>query len=293
MHRGSPGRNKELIVRSKTLLSSLLLLIGACLPEGSYTPPPNNNPDDPDASVDDPPPPPPDPADAGPPDAPVGRAVEGLQALYEFDEGLGPAVHDTSNVGAPSDLECDSPGLTTWTPTGLRIDASTILRTNAPASKIISACMASNEITLEAWITPASTNTNNTQYRVFGISLDTDNRNISLFQSNADYQLALRTGATTLDGDPPLVVTGAVTTLPQHVVFTRDALGAAKVYVDGAEVATGTIGDTMANWDPSYELFIANEGTLNRGWLGTLHLASIYCRALTAAEVQRNYAEGY
>jgi hypothetical protein len=202
-------------------------------------------------------------------------------------------IHDTSNVGSPADLEVEQPGLTTWTPGGLRIDASTIIRLNAPSTKIIEACRASNELTLETWVTPASTNTGGVQTRVAGVSIDPNNRNFSLFQVNADYQVALRTGATTLDGDPPVVAVGAVTTTPQHIVYTRDALGDARIYINGVQVVQTTVGDTFANWDLTYEMLLVNEGTLDRPWLGTVHLVAIYSRALTLEEVTRNYAESY
>jgi hypothetical protein len=278
-----------------TLVSSLMLsvsiLASACTGQFDGPGGPGPNPGEPDASppiIDE------DPPDAAlPPDADTGRATADLQAIWEFNEGLGPDIGDTSNIGNPCDLRVVSPGLTTWTPTGLRIDASTILRNDAPATKIIDACKLSNEITLEAWITPATVDTGGVQERVIGISLDTNLRNFSLFQVNGDYQFALRTGTTSLDGDPPVVAPASVSTLPQHIVFTRNALGEAKLYINAVEVATATISDTFATWDPTYEFFMANEGTLDRPWMGVYHLVAVYSRALTASEVTRNYANNY
>lgn len=278
----------------RSTLVALLFVTVACAP-GAYSGSSMVT-DDPDAGggpIDDGDSPPPPPPDAGLPDAATGRSTLGLVTLHEFNEGLGPVVHDTSNLGEPTDLTVAQPGLTTWRPTGLRIDGATIIRSNAPATKVIDACRASNEITVEAWITPATADTGGVQQRVIGVSLNTDLRDFSLFQLGGDYQFALRTGTTNLDGDPPLVATGQVATQPQHVVFVRDTLGSARLYIDTVERAQATIGDTFANWDLTYEFFMANEGTLNRPWLGEFHLVAVYCRALTLGEIQRHYQERY
>ncbi len=275
----------------RPLLALLLLSSVGCL--GSYTPgtEPIEGDDDgptPDAApVEEE-----DTPDAAPV-VPTGRATAGLQALYAFDEGIGATIHDTSAIGTAADLVVTKPGLSTWTPTGLRIDASNLIRTNAPATKIITACMASNEITVEAWVTPKSIDNGNVAARIAGVSIDTGTRNFSLIQQNASYEFRLRTGATDVNGTPATVATNAATILPQHVVYTRDTLGAAKLYIDSVEKATLAVPDTFANWDASYELSMVNEITQDRPWLGTLHLVAVYCKALTPEEIARNFAEGY
>jgi len=272
----------------RSTLVAFLLLASACdLGDVSAPLPPA---DDVDADVT---PPPGDEPDADVPPPATGRVTLGLQAIYEFGEGSGALVGDTSNVGLACDLDIASPGLVTWRPTGLRIDATTIARNGGPATKIYDACTASNEITVEAWVTPASLTTGGVAARIAGMSLDPATRNFSIIQTDADYSFRLRTGATDLNGIPATTAPAAVTILPQHLVYTRDALGQARLYVDNVEKAQAIVGDTFINWAPTYEMVIANEATLNRPWLGELHLVAVYCRALTLAEVGQNFAESY
>jgi len=45
-------------------------------------------------------------------------------------------------------------------------------------------------------------------------------------------------------------------------------------------------------WDPTYQLFLGNEGTMDRSWRGEFYLIAIYDRALTHEEVSRNFSAG-
>jgi hypothetical protein len=77
-----------------------------------------------------------------------------------------------------------------------------------------------------------------------------------------------------------------------HVLYTRDAAGVARIYVDGALVMEGSVGGDLGNWADDYRLALANELSLGRPWLGELRLVAVYSRALTAAEVLQNYEAG-
>jgi hypothetical protein len=92
-------------------------------------------------------------------------------------------------------------------------------------------------------------------------------------------------------GNAQTTATGVVTTGLQHVVFTRDSAGNAKTYVNGTQVATGTLGGNLSAW-ASYKLGLGNEIGGGRPWLGTVHLVAVYSRALTAAEVHQNLLAG-
>lgn len=76
------------------------------------------------------------------------------------------------------------------------------------------------------------------------------------------------------------------------MVYTRDSSGQARLYIDGAEVASTTVGGDLTKWDLTAPLALANEPTGDRPWLGTLHLTAIYQRALTPSEVEQNYQAG-
>jgi hypothetical protein len=89
-----------------------------------------------------------------------------------------------------------------------------------------------------------------------------------------------------------VVAQGTASTALTHVVYTRDAAGNATIYVDGTAVAATTINGDFSNWDTTFPLLLANEGILNRPWLGEFYLVAIYDQALTVAEVNQNFLAG-
>ena len=190
---------------------------------------------------------------------PTDRVTEGLLVLYGFEDVRGTTVYDYSGVGTPLDLTVGDPDNVTWhTGGGLSIDTSTIISSDGPASKVVSAVTTSNEITIEAWIQSASTDQNGPA-RVVTCSQDYWNRNFALGQGHpyigsALWDVRLRTTETSLNGRPSaFTVLGSLTTELQHVVYTRDASGMARIYLDGVEVVSNPApaGD-MSNWDPDF-----------------------------------------
>ena len=53
-----------------------------------------------------------------------------------------------------------------------------------------------------------------------------------------------------------------------------------------------TITGNFSNWDSSFLFGLANEFTMDRTWLGELHLVAIYGHDLSAAEVLQNFSAG-
>ena len=76
-----------------------------------------------------------------------------------------------------------------------------------------------------------------------------------------------------------------------HVVYTRSSTGAVRIYVNGTQVATGTLTGNLSSW-ANYNLALGGELSGTRFWRGELHLVAIYSRALTAAEVRQNWLAG-
>ena len=74
--------------------------------------------------------------------------------------------------------------------------------------------------------------------------------------------------------------------------MTRNSSGVISVYVDGVLVASRNNGGNLSNWNSSYAFALANELSGDRPWLGTYHLAAVYNKALTSAEVTQNYNAG-
>ena len=149
--------------------------------------------------------------------------------------------------------------------------------------------MPPTRITVEAWIQPADT-TQAGPARIISLSTDINYRDFTLGQEGGSYDLRLRTTGTSTNGIPS-VSTSGVSTGIQHVVYTRDASGAAVFYINGVQVGTGTVSGQIS-WDASYKLALANEMSLDRLWQGTFYLAAIYDQALTASQVTQNYDAG-
>ena len=202
------------------------------------------------------------------------RVADDLVVLYDFEEAAGSVVNDTSGVGEPLNLTFADPGSVSWTVGALSIDASTIVISPSPATKIASACTGSNEITIEGWIRSASA-TQDGPAGIVSLSWVAQERDFSLGQGlpagqpSDLYNVRLRTttngesGTNTTLSSPP----GSLATALQHVVFTRDVAGDARIYVDGGQVGSATIGGDLSNWDPNYHLALADELTREApGW---------------------------
>ncbi len=232
----------------------------------------------------------------------------GLIAAYDFREGSGNTVHDVSGVGAPLDLTIQDAGNVSWGSDFLSVDTSTVIASSGAATKINSAVVAANAITVEAWVKPLDNSLTGAARIVnVGTTVVGDapfKRNFFLGQDGANIDARLRTTTTGDNGSAPQQQTdasGAVVVNPTeliHIMFTRDASGNSFIYVDGikrSELGV-TQGGDLSNWDASYVLSLANElvytNVAERDFLGEYHLVSFYDRALSAAEVMQNFGAG-
>ncbi len=219
------------------------------------------------------------------------RVTTNLQALYTFNEGSGTTVNDVSGVGTPLNLTIGSAGAVTWGSGKLTVNSSTTILSPAAGTKIITAAQSTNQITLEAWIKP----TNATQTgpsHIAGLPTGTTSRNALLGQSGSTYDGRIRTSSTGTGGTSLVTSSGVVTTNLTHVIYTRNASGATRIYVNGTQVSTGTVSGTFSNWSSTARFSIANETGGARPWLGELHLVAVYNRALTQSEVTQNFNAG-
>ena len=173
------------------------------------------------------------------------------------------------------------------------MDTPTVIASEGVGTKIIEAATASNELTIEAWVNPENTSQNGPA-RIVSLSANTSYRNFTLGQQGDYYNGRLRTTQTNQNGSSISLSSpvGSLTTDLTHVVYTRDASGNARMYLNGIEVATATIGGSLSNWADDYLLVLANETTGTRTWLGELHLVALYSRALVAGEVMQNFQAG-
>ncbi|MEX2139011.1 MAG: DUF1592 domain-containing protein [Pirellulales bacterium] len=215
-----------------------------------------------------------------------GQLPKGLQALYRFDEGTGDAIHDTAKRGLPLYLTIKSKSAVEWSPSGLTVKEPTLITSDVPARRLVDAIKKSKAITLEAWITPADTKQNGPA-RILTLSSGVSQRNFTLGQDGDKFDVRFRTTKTDGNGQPSLASpSGTVSTRPMHVVYTRNAGGKARLYIDGDEKASHDADGDLSNWDNGFQLGLANESSKDRAWRGTYHLVAVYSRALGAEQIQ-------
>lgn len=220
-----------------------------------------------------------------------GRVTDGLLALYAFDEGTGTTVGDTSGVGTALDLTIDTEAAVTWGTGTLEATAAVRIFSPAAATKIRDACVASDQVTLEAWVEPASI-TQGGPARVVTMSADANLRNITLGQVNGGWIGRLRSVLGDTNGQPNVATgSGEVTLALTHLVVTYSA-GTRRLYVDGRLRATNEVLGELNNWDATYHFGLANELVDARPWLGTYHLVAVYDRALSDLDVAQNFNAG-
>jgi hypothetical protein len=219
--------------------------------------------------------------------------ADGPVLLYIFKEGTGSVIHDVSGVGKPIDLTMDDPGAITWIPGGgISIDSITVAQNDEPATKVIDACTATDEITIEAWVKPASDDQGGPA-RIITCSIDGSNRNFTLAQDNAKpangYQIRLRTTSTNANGSDPRIEAANTLIMDKisRLAYTRNEAGEAKFYVNGELKDSANIGGDFSNWDPSYKMAIGHEidKAGERSWLGEIYLLAVYSTALNQDEV--------
>lgn len=226
--------------------------------------------------------------------APVSnRVTEDLVAFYDFDGVLGQtAVNDTSGSATPLDLTIGDPLAVTWGAGFLTVTAPVVIQSAGPASAIISACAASNEISVEAWVKPSTITSGG---RIVSNGVDAATRNFHLKQQDATYQVRVRTSQNAQGDDPDSITALGTATIDavQHVIYSKNSLGQADIWINNIKQAPYSNAGSHANWDLSYPLVVANEISADRPWLGDLYMVAVYCRALSPAEVTQNYDEGY
>ncbi|MEZ5257339.1 MAG: LamG-like jellyroll fold domain-containing protein [Ilumatobacteraceae bacterium] len=223
------------------------------------------------------------------------RVSDGLVSLYTFDEGSGTTVRDIAAGSDPLDLVIDQPANVTWQPGAIVINSPTKLQSTLPALEITDAAGTTNELSIEAWVIPSSTNPE-VPGRVVSVGTDQNVRSVALGQGfwtsqpRTKWESRLRTSSSY--NNPMTSGSTTVTAGLTHVVLTRAANGTMTMWVNGAVASTQSTGGTMAGWDPSLPLVVGNDAVGNRPFLGTIELVAVYDRALDEADVVKNFNSG-
>jgi len=107
-------------------------------------------------------------------------------------------------VGKPLNLKISNTAAVDWLPAGgLSVHAPVLISSNDAAGKISAAVRNSGELTLEAWISPANI-LQSGPARIVTVSQDGAQRNFTLGQNGATYEMRFRTTSTSPNGLPAL-----------------------------------------------------------------------------------------
>jgi hypothetical protein len=217
------------------------------------------------------------------------RASAGLVALYRFDEGRGAGSVDLSGFGDPLPLRIENPSGVSWLPGGILVRSPSILATPGAATKVIQSCLASRELTVEAWVKPLEIVPGG---YVLALASNPFNINFALEQSGEAYVFHLRTSKTGESGVSVAARGAAAAGRLAHVVYTRAASGAGHLYVDAGLRAEHAVAGDLSRWDNSYRLAVAGDAKGKRPWAGEYRLVALYSRALSPAEIGQNFRAG-
>ncbi|MGI5818370.1 MAG: LamG domain-containing protein [Armatimonadota bacterium] len=229
------------------------------------------------------------------------RVEEDLIALYRFDNVVeGTVIPDATQDFGGLDLVIQ--GAIAGSPVEVRDNAVQFaapeltqvpgLFSSGPATDIVNAIRAAGQLTVEAWITPASAELTGPA-RIVSISRSWNERNITLGQEGDTYQLRLRTSGDQ-EGTPFIQAPEGMLRVNelQHVAVTFDGQYRT-IYLDGEPVAeSADNGGTLDNWDETMLLVIGNETDGDRRWLGSVHLVALYASALSPEEIVANFEAG-
>jgi mono/diheme cytochrome c family protein len=220
------------------------------------------------------------------------RVVDGLLAFYTFAEADEGIILDRSEFGEPVHLRIDKPQLVTFRNGRMSIGASLTIASDGPAKKIIDAIKATNELTIETWLTPLDLRQAGPA-RIITLSTNPSERNFTLGQNKSRFDVRLRTTTTDDNGMPSVAgPEGSASTKLTHVVYSRSADGRAQITINGETAIEQTNAAPLDNWNNDFRLALANELTGDRPWLGELALVAIYRRALSHDEIRQNFQAG-
>jgi ferric-dicitrate binding protein FerR (iron transport regulator) len=229
-----------------------------------------------------------------------GRSTLDLEALYLFNEGKGGVVEDVSGSGDAVDLRIRDEASVRWLPRGLLVHSPTALVSAGAATRIAEACRKSHEISVEAWITPATT-AQAGPARILSLAAGPAVRAFMLGQgedkgpSHFRFAVRLRTTSTNENGMPAFMSDeGTVKAALTHLVVSRTRSGQSAFYVDGVERGHQSLGGDFSKWSKEYRLSLADEPSAEGGqpWLGAYYLVAIYSRALLGDEIVQHFKAG-
>jgi VanZ family protein len=112
--------------------------------------------------------------------------------------------------------------------------------------------------------------------RIFTISRNPDERNLSICQNGSDLAVRIRTSEESSNGLPAVVVRGVFRDSAWHQIQVSIEPGSVAISVDGAVVLTKDMRDCpFAFWDAAFPVAFGNEITGDRPWIGQIRDATV------------------
>ncbi len=219
---------------------------------------------------------------------PAGRSSESLVAVYELEEAAGTTVVDSSGVAPQLNLTIMDPGAVTWGDGYLAIQSDTIVRSTVGAEKITSACSASGEVTVDAWV-QSDLASQSGEIVAMG---DGTNSEFGLAQQGMTWNGRVKSSGTSSRGTPHLpAALGDAALGLTHLVLRRDAAGVRTLFVNGRERGVNVAPGGFGSWGV-HPLALGDEVGAADPWRGRLYRVAIYCRAVSDLEVAASYLAG-
>jgi hypothetical protein len=218
-------------------------------------------------------------------------------AKYLFSEGAGSTMaFDTSGIDPSADLtltghyQFDGSWGLIFLAGGAKAQA-----TVQASSKLNTLIQATGEFSIETWVAPAVVATNLSD--IVSYSGGDTLRNVTLAQTNQDYDFSLRGSNSDLNGMPMQQTPNSTMALQaslQHVVLTYDPVNGRQIYVNGVNqnIADPQKGGTISNWDATFALVLGSEVSGDNAFQGEIKFLAIHSRALSATQVLQNFNAG-
>jgi hypothetical protein len=228
-----------------------------------------------------------------------GRISDNLLAYYNFNNIDHNTIQDLSDYSYPLNLNITNPEYTSLNQKStLCIESPTLLYSDTLATKIVKACKASQEITVELWL--CASDLNYMPATIISLSKSTENVGFEIRQNSynvndktIEYQALLQSESTFADGMPSLnqdiIYNGNNL---NHFVFTHNKTGTEQIYINSILVGQGFKAPSLASWDNNYNLIIGNNQDGTHPFLGSYYLCAIYSDALTDDKIKTNYLAG-
>jgi mono/diheme cytochrome c family protein len=225
-----------------------------------------------------------------------GRFEDDVVAKWEFREGEGDQVADTSGVQPEMPLTVlgEFEWYGGW---GINLTNGRALGAVSGSTKLHDRLSVAGEYTIEAWVAP--NNVTQEDAWIVGYAGGPEDRNVLLTQTLYNYDFYNRSNANVDEADGgPAVSTDdddevAQATL-QHVVLTYDPIDGRKIYVNGID--TGAVdeigGGVLSNWNDAFAVVLGNNFSGSAAWQGVIRMVAIHSRSLTPEQIVQNYDVG-